>query len=61
VVSRQNADIADTLHPRDVVMATTFRLSIYRGAHWRHLANVTEPSMCGSDVVLSNYFDHLLL
>jgi len=22
------------------------------GAHWRHLANTTEPSMCGSDAAL---------
>ena len=22
------------------------------GAHWRHLKNTTEPSMCGSDVAL---------
>jgi len=28
VVGRQNADIADTLYLRDVVMATTFWLSI---------------------------------
>jgi len=28
VVSRQNADIADTLHLRDVAMATTFWLSM---------------------------------
>jgi len=28
VVGRQNADIADTLHIRDVAMATTFWLSI---------------------------------
>jgi len=28
VVARQNADIADTLHLRDVAMATTFLLSI---------------------------------
>jgi len=38
VVSRQNADIADTLHLRDVAMATIFWLSIY-GLHigiiWR--------------------------
>jgi len=27
VVGRQNADIADTLHLRDVAMATTSRLS----------------------------------
>jgi len=32
------------------------------GAHWRHLANTIEPSMCGSDAAfLPNYFDHLLL
>jgi len=29
-------------------------------AHWRHLANTIEPSLCGGDAVLtSNYFDHL--
>jgi len=28
VVDRQNADIADTLHLRDVAMATTFCLSM---------------------------------
>jgi len=28
VVGRQNADIADTLHLRDVTMATTFWLSM---------------------------------
>jgi len=28
VVGRQNADIADTLHVRDVVMAITFWLSM---------------------------------
>jgi len=28
VVGRQNADIADTLHVRDVAMATTFWLSM---------------------------------
>jgi len=22
------------------------------GAHWRHLANMTEPSMCGGNVAL---------
>ena len=26
-----------------------FWLSIYGGAHWRHLKNTTEPSMCGGD------------
>jgi len=28
VVGRQNADIADTLHLRDVAMATTFSVSM---------------------------------
>jgi len=32
VVGRQNADIADTLHLRDVAMATIYWLSIY-GVH----------------------------
>jgi len=32
------------------------------GAHWRHLANTFELSMCGGDAAfLSNYFDHLIL
>ena len=31
-------------------------------AHWHHVANTTEPSICGSNAaLLSNYFDHLLL
>ena len=38
MVGRQNADIADTLHLRDVAMATIVWLSIYGvhiGATWR--------------------------
>ena len=32
------------------------------GAHWRNLANTSEPFMCGGNAAfLSNYFDHLLL
>ena len=32
------------------------------GAYWRHLANTTEPSVCGDDAAfLSDYFDHLFL
>ena len=32
------------------------------GAYWRHQANTTGQSICGSDrAFLSNYFDHLLL
>jgi len=32
-------------------------------AHWRHLANTIEPSICGGDAcgLMSNYYDHLLL
>ena len=36
---------------RGVAMATTLASYIW-GAHWRHLANTTEPSMCGGDVAL---------
>ena len=58
MVGREKADMSDTLHLRDVAMATTLAFCI-RGAHWRHLTNTTEPSMCGG--VMPNYFDHLLL
>jgi len=36
--------------------------SIFMGVHWRHLANTTEPSVCGGDEALCqiNYFDTLL-
>jgi len=35
---------------------------VFDGAHWRHLAYRTEPSMCGGDAAfLSNYYDHLFL
>jgi len=40
-------------------MAIIFWLSIYGGAHWRHLANTTPPSMCGGN--MANYFDHLFM
>jgi len=36
---------------RDIAMAIIFWLYIY-GVHWRHLANTTEPSMCGGDAAL---------
>jgi len=33
---------------------------LHGGAHCRHLANTTEPSMCGGNAAfLSDYFDHL--
>jgi len=35
---------------------------LYGCAHWRHLANTIETSLCGGDAAfLLNYFDHLLL
>jgi len=51
VVGQQNADIADALQLRDVAMATIFGF-LYMDAHWRHLANKTEPSVCGGDAAL---------
>ena len=39
---------------RDVAMATIFGF-LYMGywdAHWRHLKNTTEPSMCSGDAAL---------
>jgi len=52
VVGRQNANIANTLHLRDVAMATIFGFLYIWGVYWRHLANTTEPSMCGGDAAL---------
>jgi len=48
---RQSADIADTLHLRNVAMATIFGF-LYMGCTWRHLKNTTEQSMCGGDAAL---------
>ena len=45
----------------DIAMATVFLVFYIWGAHWRHLANTTESSMCGGNEALSNYFDHLLI
>jgi len=47
MVGRQNADVADTLHLRDVAMATMFWLSIYKV----HI-DVTEACICGGDAAL---------
>ena len=60
MVGRRNADVADVLHLSDDATATTFSAFYISGAHWRHLANTTEPSVrvqgrCG---LMSNYFDH---
>jgi len=50
-VKLSEEDIADFEVLRDVAMATIFWLSIY-GVHWLHLANTTEPSMCGGNAAL---------
>jgi len=52
VVGRQNADIADTLHIGDVAMADIFLDFHTWSAHWRRLANMTEPSVSGGDEAL---------
>ena len=52
MVGQQNADIADTLQLRDVAMATMFLSFYIWGVDWRHLANATEPSVCGGDAAL---------
>jgi len=55
VVGRQKADIADTLHLRDVAMATTlaFYKLIYMGCTLAppmvNIIPTTEPSTCGGD------------
>jgi len=54
VVGQQNADIAGTLQLRDVAMATIFGF-LYMGTHWRHLANLTESSMCACDAALCQF------
>jgi len=35
----------------DVAMAAIFGF-LHMGSHWRHLANTSEPSMCGGDAAL---------
>jgi len=50
-VKLSDEDIADFEVLRDVAMATILAFYIW-GAHWRHLTNTTEPSMCGGDAAL---------
>ena len=50
-VKLSDEDIADFDILRDVAMATIFGF-LYMGAHWRHLANTSKPSMCGGDAAL---------
>jgi len=51
VVKLSDEDIANFEVRRDVAMATTLAFYIC-GAHWRHVANMTAPSMCGADAAL---------
>jgi len=50
-VKLSDEDIADFEVRRHVVTSTTLAFYIW-GAHWRHLANMTEPSICGGDAAL---------
>jgi len=50
VVGRQNADIADTL--RLICHGKHFLAFCTCGAHWRHLPNASELTVCSSDVAL---------
>jgi len=61
VISWQNADITNILHLRDVAMATIFLLSVYGGAHWRHLVNTTTIHVWQRCSLMSNYFVHLFI
>jgi len=54
VVGQQNADIADTMQLRDVAMATIF-VFLYMGCTLAHHGEYDWT------VLMSNYFDHLLL
>jgi len=59
VVGRQNTDIADTQHLRDVAMAAIFGF-LYMGCTLappgEYDCTVHVPRRCG---LMSNYFDHL--
>jgi len=60
VVSRQNADIAGTLHLRDVVMATIFGFPMWCTSVPPGEFDSTDRvwRQCG---LMSDYLDHLLL
>ena len=36
----------------DLILAGSFDPYLHGGAHWCHVANTTEPSVCGGDVAL---------
>jgi len=52
VVKLSDEDIAKIKCLRVVGMETIFLSFYIWGAHWCHLANTTEPSMCGRDAAL---------
>jgi len=51
VVKLSHKDIAKIEVLMDVAMATILAFYIW-DAHWRNLANTTEPTMCGGDAAL---------
>jgi len=49
------------LERAEVSASSTVFARWHQCAHWHHLENTIEPSVCGGDAVLmSNYCDHLL-
>jgi len=54
-VKISHEDTAEITVLTDVAIATIFGF-LYMRAHWRHLANTTEPSMCERcRLIISNY------
>jgi len=51
-VKLSDEDIADFEVLRDVAMANIFFGFYIWGAHWRHLANTTEPPLCSGNAAL---------
>jgi len=63
VVGRQNADITDILHLRDVTMATIFWLSVYGvhiGVTWLIRLNVYVRRQCGLMSRVDNEVDYAM-
>jgi len=49
--AKLSSEVVDFEVRRDIAVATTLAFYIW-GAHWHHLANTTEPSMCDGDAAL---------
>jgi len=65
VVGQQNADTADTLQLRDVMLWQPFLAFCIWGEHWCHLVNMTEPFVYSGDadsrqITLTSCYYHWL-